>query len=290
MTAPSSPAGATPSTRRGALPAAPPPRHASLTRLTRIELLKLTSTRLSYGLLGASAGITALFTTREASRAGRPDGPAPLADYAGQAPIVTGGVWGLIFAAVLGATISSGEFRHHTATHTYVAAPRRNWVLAAKAAAGAIGGAVFGLTGYALALTIGLSFAAADGYPIAIGAGTLTGWGLGHLAGAALLGVIGVVAGSLARSQLAALIGIFVWMIIIESLIGGLFHSARPYLPYTAAAALAGTPPGAASFGPGRGATGTAPLPFAAGTALLAALALAGGLIAARTTVRRDIT
>lgn len=135
-------------------------------------MLKLTSTRLSYGLLAASAGITALFTTLEASRAGQPNGPAPLAGYAGQAPIITGGVWGPIFAAVLGATISSGEFRHHTATHTYLAAPRRNRVLAAKTAAGAIGGAAFGLTGYALALTIGLSFAVADGYPIAIGAGT----------------------------------------------------------------------------------------------------------------------
>jgi hypothetical protein len=67
-------------------------------------------------------------------------------------------------------------------------------------------------------------------------------------------------------------------------------HSVRPYLPYTAATALAGTPLGAASFGPGRGVSGTAALPFAAGTALLAAIAVAGALIAARTTIRRDVT
>ena len=261
-----------------------------MTRLVRIELLKLTSTRLSYGLLGASAGLTLLWTTLEASRAGKANGPAPLLSAAGQTSVVTGGVWGLILAAVLGVTISSGEFRHHTATQTYLASPDRNRVLAAKAAAGAIGGAVFGLAGYAITCAIGLSFTAAHGYRVAIGAATFADWGLGHLVGAALLAVLGVVAGSLVRSQLAAVIGVFVWTIIIESLVGGLFASVRPYLPYTAATALAGMPLGSANFGPARGVVGVTPLPFAAAVALLAAIALAGALVAARTTVRRDVT
>ena len=265
-------------------------RRSSLPRLVRIELLKLTSTRLAYGLLAASAGLTLLWTILEASRAGTPDGPAALTGYAGQSSIMTGGVWGLILAAVLGVTISSGEFRHHTATLTYLATPGRGRVLAAKAIAGGIAAAVFGLAGYVITLAVGLSFVAGHGYRLAVGAGTLTGWGLGHLVGAALLGAIGVAAGSLVRSQFATVIGVFVWTIIIESLIGGLFGSVRPYLPYTAATALAGTPLGSASFGPGRGASGIAALPFAGGTALLAAIAVAGALIAARTTVPRDVS
>ena len=262
----------------------------SLPRLVRIELVKLTSVRLSYGLLAVSVGLTLLWTILQASQAGKANGPEPLTGYAGQTSIITGGVWGLIFAAVLGVTISSGEFRHHTATLTYLATPGRNRVLVAKAVAGAIGGAAFGLAVYAVTLAVGLSFVAGHDYRLVIGAGTLTGWGFGHLVGAGLLGVIGVVVGSLVRSQFATVIGVFVWTIIIESLIGGLFSSARPYLPYTAATALAGTPLGSASFGPGRGASGVVPLPFAAGTALLAAIAIAGALIAARTTIRRDVT
>ena len=261
-----------------------------MTRLVRIELLKLTSTRLTYGLLATSVGLTVLWTVLEASRAGQPNGPAALTGSAGQTSIITGGVWGLILAAVLGVTISSGEFRHRTATLTYLAAPSRTRVLAAKGAAGGIAGAVFGLAGYAVTLTVGLIFVGAHGYHLAIGAGTLADWGLGHLVGAALLGVIGVVVGSLIRSQLAAVIGVFVWTIIIESLIGGLFDSVRPYLPYTAATALAGTPLGSASFGPSRGVSGVVPLPFAAATALLAAIAVAGALVAARTTIRRDVS
>lgn len=261
-----------------------------MNRLIRTEFLKLVCTRMSYGLLAASVGITALWTTLQASRAGKPNGPAPLSGSAGQASIITGGVWGLIFAVVLGVIISSGEFRHHTATFTYLAAPHRARVLIAKTVVGAVGGAVFGLAGYAVTLTEGLAFTAGHGYGLVVGAGTLTDWGLGHLVGGALLGAIGVAVGSLVRSQIAGVIGVFVWTVIIESLIGGLFTAVRPYLPYTAAAALAGTPLGSASFGPGRGAASAGSLPFAAATALLVAIAFAGALLAARTTLRQDIT
>jgi ABC-type transport system involved in multi-copper enzyme maturation permease subunit len=193
----------------------------------------------------------------------------------------------MIIAMVLGVTISSGEFRHHTATNTYLAVPDRNRVLAAKAVVGAIGGAVYGIAGYLTALAVGLSFTAAHGYRLVIGAGTLADWGIGRVVGTALLGVIGVVVGSLVRSQLAGVVGVFVWALLLESLIGGLFGAARPYLPYTAATSLAGTPLGEAGFSP---ASGVAPLPFAAAAALLLAIALAGAVVAARTTVRRDIT
>jgi ABC-2 type transport system permease protein len=265
-------------------------RQIRFTRLVRVELLKLLTTRLSYGLLTASVGLTALWTALEASRAGTAKGSAPLYTYSGLTSIVTGGVWGLILAAVLGVTISSGEFRHQTASLTYLAAPDRNRVLAAKAVAGAAGGAVFGLAVYVVASAVGLAFTAARGYHVAIGAITFVNWGAGHLVGGALLAVIGVMIGSLIRSQLAGVIGVFVWSIIIESLIGGLFTSIRPYLPYTAATALSGTPLGSASFGPARGVSGSAPLPFAAAAALLIGIAAVVAVIAARTTVRADVT
>ncbi|HXC85278.1 MAG TPA: hypothetical protein VNV62_25835 [Trebonia sp.] len=274
-----------------AIPVAPSsPRHLRFTRLVRVEMLKLASTRMTYGLLATSLGLTVFWNALESSQAGKANGPAPLNTYSGLRTIVTGGVWGLILAAVLGVIISSGEFRHQTATATYLGAPHRGRVLAAKTIAGAAGGAVFGLGGYAVACAVGLSFTAAHGYRIAIGGGAFFDWGAGHLVGGALLCAIGVVVGSLVRSQFAAVIGVFVWSIILESLVGSLFKPVRPYLPYTAATTLAGTPLGGSSFGPGRGVTSGVPLPFAAATALLVAITLVGALIAARTTVRRDIT
>jgi ABC-2 type transport system permease protein len=258
-------------------------------RQIRVELLKLITVRFSYGLLAFAAALTGIFTAIEASQAGTSNGVAPLNTYAGLSAIVTGGVWGLMFAAVLGVTISSGEFRHQTATLTYLAAPDRTRVLAAKAVVAAAGGAVFGLVVDVVATGVGLGFVAGHHYPVSIGVVTFVRFALGHLAGGALMGSLGAVVGSLVRSQLAAVIGVFVWSIILESLIGGLFTSIRPYLPYTAATSLAGTALGAAGFGPSRGVSGGAPLPFAATTALLAGLTVLLAVVAARTTVRRDI-
>jgi ABC-2 type transport system permease protein len=262
-----------------------------MTRLIRVELLKLRTTRLSYGLLATAAGLTALFSVIEASRAGSAGRITPLYTAAGLNAVISGGVFALILAAVLGVTVSSGEFRHSTATLTYLATPRRNRVLAAKAAVGACAGAVFGLVGYVIAAGVGLSFVAARGYHVPIGDATLLRYGIGHVVAGALLAAIGVALGSLVRSQLAAVIGVFVWAIVIESLLGSLFNAVQPYLPYTAATTLAGTALGRGAFGPANGAATTAsPLPFAAATALLAALAIAVSVLAARTTVARDVT
>ena len=47
----------------------------------------------------------------------------------------------MILAAVLGVIVASGEFRHTSATLTYLATPDRRRVLGAKAVAGAGAGA-----------------------------------------------------------------------------------------------------------------------------------------------------
>ena len=260
-------------------------------RLIRTELLKLRTTRLSYGLLATAAALTALFSVIEASRAGSANGVGPLNTASGLDAVIAGGVFALILAAVFGVTVSSGEFRHATATQTYLASPSRSRVLAAKAAAGAAGGAVFGLIGYVIVLAVGLSFVAARGYHVAIGDATLARYGIGHVVAAALMAAIGVALGSLIRSQLAGVIVVFVETVVIESVLGGLFHAIQPYLPYTAATTLGGTALGSGAFGPANDASTTAvPLPFAAATTLLAGVAVLLSVLAARTTVQRDIT
>jgi ABC-2 type transport system permease protein len=260
-------------------------------RLIRVELLKVRTTRLSYGLLATGAGLTALFCVLEASRSGPGKAVGPLDTAAGLGSVLAGGTWALLMAAALGATVSSGEFRHSTATLTYLGTPRRGRVLAAKLAAGTVAGAVFGLVGYLITLGVGLGFVAARGYQVPVGDATLARFGIGHVVAAALLAAIGVALGSLIRSQLAVVTGVFVWAIVIESLLGDQFNAVQPYLPYTAATALGGTQLGGAAFGPAHGASSTAtPLPFAAAVALLAAVAIALSALAARTTVPRDIT
>jgi ABC-2 type transport system permease protein len=260
-------------------------------RLIRVELLKLRTTRLTYGLLATAAGLTALFCLLEASRVGAGKDIPSLNTASGLTQLLAGGTWALLLAAILGATVSSGEFRHATATITYLATPHRSRVLTAKTIAAACAGAVFGLVGYVIAIGVGLGFVTANGYHVALGDATLARYGIGTLVGAALLAAIGAALGSLIRSQLAVVIGVFVWAIVIESLLGSLFNSVQPYLPYTAATTLTGTRLGGAAFGPAHGAATTATaLPFAAAAGLLAAVAVVIAAVAAWTTVARDVS
>lgn len=262
-----------------------------MTRLFRIEWLKLRTMRTSFGLLATSAALTALFASLEASRAGNgTSGVKALSTSSGLGTVTTVTGWSMMFAAVLGVIVVSTEFRHHTATLTYLGTPDRPRVLVAKALAGAGAGAIFGLVSGLIATAVGLIFVAGHGYQVALGAGTLVGHIGGATVGAALFGATGVGIGSLVRSQLAGVIAVFVWALVIESIVGGLFTAIRPYLPYTAATTLAGIKLGGAAFGPAHGVSGGGPLPFVAAAALVLGVAVVLGAIAARTTLRRDIS
>lgn len=260
-----------------------------MTRLIRTELLKLRTMRVTYGLLLVAAAVTALFASLQASGAGRKV-VAPISTVAGLASVTTVTGFAMVIAAVLGVIITSGEFRHSSATLTYLATPNRGRVLVAKAVAAASGGAIFGLVAGIIATGVGLTFVAAYGDHVTLGAGALVGHVAGAALGAALLAILGVGVGSLIRSQLAGVIGVFVWCMVLESILGGAVTSIRPYLPYTAASTLGGAKLGAAAFGPGYSESAQGPLAFVAAAVLVAAVAAALSLLATRTTVRHDVT
>jgi ABC-type transport system involved in multi-copper enzyme maturation permease subunit len=190
----------------------------------------------------------------------------------------------MIIACVLGVTVSSGEFRHQTATLTYLEFPRRSRVLVAKLIAAALVGLVFGTVGSAVTTGIGLAFVAGHGEPIALVGTTIARYAAGAVLGAALLAAVGVALGTLVRAQLGAVIGVFAWAFIV----GDLFNTVGPYLPFTAATTLAGSRLGGGGFGYSGSSSATA-LPFAAAALLVAGLAIVLSLIASRTSLRHDI-
>ncbi len=141
-------------------------------------------------------------------------------------------------------------------------------------------GLLFGLVAAGLTTGISLAFVAAKGYHLALAWGTIARFATGAILGPGLLAAVGVGLGSLLRGQLAAIVTVFAWGFVVEQLIGGLFDSAQPYLPYTAATTMAGATLGG----------GTSPLPFAAAAALVAGTAALLSAVAARTTVQSDIS
>lgn len=259
-----------------------------MTRLIRIELLKLRTTRATYGMLAGAAALTAVMTALDSARAGGEFLP-PLDTSTGLGFVLTITGFALLMALICGIMVSSGEFRHATATTTYLATPQRGRVLIAKLVAGAITGLAFGLAGAVATTVVGLAFVAAHGYPIAVSTGTILRDAAGAMLGAAMLGAVGVALGTLIRSQLAAVIGAFAWALIVESILGGAFGSAGPYLPYTAATTIAGSRLGGGDIG-FAGTPDTTPLPVAGAVVLVLGLALLLAIVAERTTLRRDIT
>jgi ABC-type transport system involved in multi-copper enzyme maturation permease subunit len=253
------------------------------------EFLKLRTTKTTAGLVGLAAAVTVLMATLEAATAGTGRGMAipSLATSAGLRDALASTGFALIAAAVLGTVITAGEFRHKTATGTYLDQPDRTRVLAAKVTAAAAAGALVGLAAAATATGIGLGFAAARGYPLALPAATIARYGAGAILGAGLLAAAGASAGSLIRHQVGAIIAVFAWGFAVELAVGGTATAVAPYLPYTAAALMAGVTSGGGMPPIPRGVT---PLPFAAAAGLLVGAAIMLAVMAAATTVRRDIT
>jgi ABC-2 type transport system permease protein len=248
-------------------------------RLIRTELLKLRTVRLPYGLLAGTAVLTGLIATLIAARSGGAIKDLPsLATVAGLTHVITASRFGLLFATVLGVVVASGEFRHGTATPTYLAAPNRNRVMLAKVAAAAGIGLLFGLVASGVATGVGVAFAAGKGYAIAVPALTMLRFALGAALAAGLFAGIGVAIGSLIRNQVAGIVGVFAWGFVIEQILAGVFPSVGRFLPYTAAESLGGGQ-----------LTGATALPFVGAALLLAGVAAVVAAVASRTTLQRDI-
>jgi ABC-type transport system involved in multi-copper enzyme maturation permease subunit len=260
-----------------------------MTTAIRTELLKIRTTRMLLGLLGLAAALTLLVTVIESAQEGGRSGTIAipsLSTAAGLRAILTNTGFGMLVATVFGTIVASGEFRHQTATDTYLDEPHRIRVLAAKIVAGVTAGAVFGVAAAAIATGVGLAFVAANGYHVALPAGTIARFAAGAVFAGGLMAAVGVGIGSLIRSQIGAIIAVFAWGLGVEQITGGLSRSIAPYLPVTAASTMAGATSEAA-MPPVP--SGLHPLPFGAVAALLAGLAILISALAARTTVQRDV-
>src|SRR5262249_15539813 len=211
----------------------------------RAELLKIRTTPLAAALLALAAGLNGLVAAVTAARAGSGGSLTvpPLDTTAGLRMVLTSGGFGPLPAPGLRAPGARGGFPHSRPPPPPApppARPSRARVLAARAAAAAAAGLVLGLAATAVTTGTGLVFATARGYPLALPAATITRYAAGVIVASGLLAAIGVGVGSLIRNQIGAVIAVLFWAFGIEQIIGALSRTTTAYLPYTAAATLAG--------------------------------------------------
>jgi ABC-2 type transport system permease protein len=246
-----------------------------MTRLVHAELLKLWTTRTARVLLALAAAGTAALTVVVLTFAGRPGQPELGDDALRQLVLAPNGPLTLA-ALVLG---MAGEFRHGTATPTFLVTPARGRVVAAKLVAAAVAGLAIALVAAAVVLAIALPWLPAKGVHASVADPRVAGRLAGLAAAVALSAVLGTALGALLRNQFAAVIvGLLWWQGGIEELVVGLLR--RPglerWLPDGAALAL--TAPG----------DGT--LPMWAGGLVFAAYGLVLALLGGWLVARRDLT
>jgi hypothetical protein len=274
-----------------------------LTGAVRAELRKTFSTRLWWALGIPVLVLSVLYNLFGALFAGVAADEAP-GGWAGTVlPLLSLAytmVLTSVFAAVAGVVGAAGEFRHHTASTTYLLVPGRSRVLLAKAALGALLGALYALAAAAVGVPAGVLGVGRLAEP-ALLLGLL---GVGALVGA-LWGVLGTAVGVALGHQVGALVSVLVYLLLVDRVLALLLGSSE----IRSVAALAGFLPGKAAdvavYGfvadrlalPGIGdrlveeiASVPHPLPWWGALLVLVGWTGAGGALAWLLGARRDIT
>jgi ABC-2 type transport system permease protein len=230
------------------------------------ELLKLRTTRSLFSLASVMLGLVILAVGLHGL--GLPVGD--LDDQSGQLRVAAFGVnLGTVFAALLGALSIVVEHRHGTIRTTVLGVPDRTRVILSKAIVAAATGLGLGVgaTGAAI-VTLHVTLGGRE-IPIQLAPGDYAQMLVGAAAGAALWSVIGLGLGAVIRNQMPSIVGIFLWLFVIENLLIDSVPDLSRYLPGSLAQGLAGSPVGTLDT---PGATLALLAAYAAGTLLLAAV------------------
>lgn len=246
--------------------------------LIRAELLRLRTTRATYSWFAAVPVGVALIVATAVQSAGQ-DGQAALGTSEGLRHVLAGAASATSATSVLGILAIAGEYRHNTATATFLVTPHRHHVLAAKVIALSIVGLVVAVAAELITLAIALPWLATKNVHVNLLSGDVGVVFVGALVATVLYGAVGVGLGALIRNQVAAIALSFAWATVIEGILGNLVPAVGRWLPGGAAGALTfqATPNGGL-------------LPMWAGGLLFAAYGMAFALIGNRLVVRRDVT
>jgi hypothetical protein len=181
------------------------------------------------------------------------------------------------FTLLFGIVGMTGEYRHATITHTFLATPVRDRVVAAKVITYAGAGLLLGL--FALLVTFAMALpwlAAKDADPTLLDreVGLFL---VGALAAAALWGALGSAFGSVMPNQVGAIVVALLWLLIVEHILTGLLPEIAPYTPGGAARGLMRI-------------DGEDVLPMWSAAAVTLGYVVAFAGIGARLVIRRDVT
>lgn len=247
-----------------------------MTAQLRSELRKMRTTRTNLGLV---LGLVALILFGVI--AGSFSSEADLSLLENQRELVGNGSFAAAFAALIGVMAMTSEFRHGTIRATFLFTPARTRVVTAKAIASFLVGLGFGALGAGVALGTGVAMIRVRGYDVLIDSGDVRKLLLGTILMSALWAALGVGVGALVRNQVFAIVGLFAWAFVLETLIFQYLPGVGRYAPGAAGTAMTGDTVGDSSMH-----LLSAPV----GAAVLGAYACAFVLVGAVSVEHRDVT
>jgi ABC-2 type transport system permease protein len=250
-----------------------------MNHLVRAELLKLRTTRMPYLNVLAALAFVPFSVATSILSAGDPGAGPALTTSEGLRNVLSAASSGSLVILMLGVLVMAGEFRHNTATSTFLITPDRGRVVRAKLIAASIVGVVLALAASALTLAIALPWLASKDIDVDLLSGDVAPVLLGGIAATALFALVGVGIGSMVRNQTAAVAGAAVWVLVVEGLLVSFAPDVGRWLPGGAASALSGVATANGGL-----------LPMWGGALLLTAYGLAFAAAGTRLVLQRDVT
>jgi len=176
--------------------------------LLQAELLKLRTTRTFAALVGAALAMSLVLLVLSGLLSDFEDEDSVRRLFAGD---FTG-----IFILLLGAMGMAGEWRHRTITSSVLAAPDRLKLIAAKTLSYAVAGVVVSFVVTGSLMLVGTIILSSRGQTT-LAAADLVDIMWRNLVISAYLGAFGVCIGAIVRSQVAAIIGLILFPLVVET-------------------------------------------------------------------------
>lgn len=244
--------------------------------LITAELLKLRTTKAFWVYVASILAFVPLSVALSITIANDQN---PLASSGGIRGVFSAASSGGLMAVLLGITMSAGEFRHNTATPTFLITPDRRRVMAAKFVAGGILGATLAAVSAVLTVAVAKPWLHARNIDVNLLSADVITPVAGALLAMALGVIFGIGIGGVIHHQTTAIIVIVVWTSIIEALLTGFVPEVGRWLPAGAASAMGGTWTSEGGL-----------LPFWAAALVLAGYCGTAAVAGTRIIARKDLT
>jgi ABC-2 type transport system permease protein len=247
-----------------------------MTKLIRAEFLKLRTTRVFWLYVGVALAFVPVSIALAIT-----GGPAiaSLETSTGIRNVMSSASAGGLLVLLVGISMTAGEFRHNTATTTFLIDPDRRRVVGAKLVVGAAVGIGVAVLASILTLAIGLPWLGAKDVDVDLFGADVVMPLLGAVIGGGLAGVVGIGLGALFSNQTLVVTLVIIWTALVESLLVGFLPEVGRWLPGGAVNALAGTATEKGGL-----------LPFWGAAVVLVGYGLALAVAGTRRIERREIT